>query len=429
MSSNRVAIIGAGASGTAVAISILRKNAANELFIFNKSSTCHRGIAYGTKYHEHLLNVPAKKMSIIKEEPLHFFNWVKMNNYSENENAFIPRIIYGKYLEDTFNESQRNSEVKVMSIISEVMNIKPESGKYFVYTETEQLEVDKVILASGWQVGEGIPEEIPDSINSDAKAIIIGTGLTATDSYLTLRKAGLCGEVTMISRRGVLSKIHNLSDPLDTPIKSPDELNLKKLLRYFRERSEERIREGLSWHGVIDAFRPFTKTFWNTLSDREKSRFLRHLRPYWDAHRHRMPEEVGEIIKADLKSGKLKVISGRIVDIKEHGNKEFSVSLRHRHANYTSILNAARLVRADGVTVFSNSKESSIYSSLLNNNLASIDSFSLGFNITKNYELINRDGKISKGIFAIGPLARGTYWETTAVPEISETALQIVTAL
>ena len=72
MSNHKIAIIGAGASGTIAAIELLLKPQKFVIDIINDSSTICRGLAYGTKNEEHLLNVPCKKMSVIKKDPAHF---------------------------------------------------------------------------------------------------------------------------------------------------------------------------------------------------------------------------------------------------------------------------------------------------------------------------------------------------------------------
>ena len=42
----------------------------------------------------------------------------------------------------------------------------------------------------------------------------------------------------------------------------------------------------------------------------------------------------------------------------------------------------------------------------------------LGLDVTGNCALINRDGAISRRLYAVGPLTKGVFWEMVAVPDL-----------
>ena len=46
------------------------------------------------------------------------------------------------------------------------------------------------------------------------------------------------------------------------------------------------------------------------------------------------------------------------------------------------------------------------------------DPLRLGLDVTGNCALLNRQGAISRRLFAVGPVTKGTFWEMTAVPDI-----------
>src|SRR3546814_5960320 len=62
---------------------------------------------------------------------------------------------------------------------------------------------------------------------------------------------------------------------------------------------------------VIDALRPVTQSLWQGLPVAEKRRFLRHLRSWWDVHRHRMAPEVAAVVQNAMDRGQLVVRAGR----------------------------------------------------------------------------------------------------------------------
>jgi uncharacterized NAD(P)/FAD-binding protein YdhS len=56
--------------------------------------------------------------------------------------------------------------------------------------------------------------------------------------------------------------------------------------------------------------------------------------------------------------------------------------------------------------------------SLLKQGLAFPDPFGLGLRVARDLRLIRADGRANDRLFAVGPVTKGTFWETTAVPDI-----------
>ena len=61
-----------------------------------------------------------------------------------------------------------------------------------------------------------------------------------------------------------------------------------------------------------------------------------------------------------------------------------------------------------------------LISSLLGSALTRPDPLFLGLDVSPEGALIGRDGTISDSLFAVGPLRKGSVWESTAVPELRE---------
>jgi uncharacterized NAD(P)/FAD-binding protein YdhS len=55
-------------------------------------------------------------------------------------------------------------------------------------------------------------------------------------------------------------------------------------------------QQGIDWRGVIGGLRPVTAQIWQPLPEVEKRRFLRHLRPYWEVHHHRLAPQIAQLI-------------------------------------------------------------------------------------------------------------------------------------
>jgi uncharacterized NAD(P)/FAD-binding protein YdhS len=44
----------------------------------------------------------------------------------------------------------------------------------------------------------------------------------------------------------------------------------------------------------------------------EKQRFLRHVKPYWESHRHRVHSAIAQQIEQKVAAGQLHLLAGRI---------------------------------------------------------------------------------------------------------------------
>jgi uncharacterized NAD(P)/FAD-binding protein YdhS len=74
----RIAIVGSGFSGVMTAVNLARLSARPlQVTVINCRRPAGRGVAYGTRRPEHLLNVAARNMSAFRDEPDHFLRWLR----------------------------------------------------------------------------------------------------------------------------------------------------------------------------------------------------------------------------------------------------------------------------------------------------------------------------------------------------------------
>jgi len=103
----RVAIVGGGFSGTLVAVHLLRGNLPVHIDLIDPRAA-GRGLAYSTIWDDHLLNVPAVRMSAFGSEPMHFLDWLHSNGKpGAAPDFFAPRRLFGTYLQDLLQTSIR----------------------------------------------------------------------------------------------------------------------------------------------------------------------------------------------------------------------------------------------------------------------------------------------------------------------------------
>ena len=70
-----------------------------------------------------------------------------------------------------------------------------------------------------------------------------------------------------------------------------------------------------------------------------------------------------------------------------------------------------------------------LFRNLFQRGLVRPDELDMGIEVTPDFAVVDQEGRPSGFIFAIGPLLKGTLWETTAVPELRAQTYQVAQAL
>src|SRR5262249_53289871 len=103
----RIAIVGAGFSGTLLAVHLLRRaSPADRILLIERNSSFGRGTAYATGNDSHLLNVRAGDMSAFSDRPSHFLDWLQHQPRdasmvtTPDRMTFVSRRLYGRYIQD-----------------------------------------------------------------------------------------------------------------------------------------------------------------------------------------------------------------------------------------------------------------------------------------------------------------------------------------
>ena len=91
-------------------------------------------------------------------------------------------------------------------------------------------------------------------------------------------------------------------------------------------------RAKVGWRAAVDSLRPHSHALWQGLDADEQRRFLRHARPWWDVHRHRIAPEVARDGRADGRRGRLEIVAGRIISAATTADDGIEVEYRRRGA-------------------------------------------------------------------------------------------------
>lgn len=441
-----VVIIGGGFSGTMLAVHLLRRSPDLSIAVIDKGSAPGRGIAYGTQQSCHLLNVPASGMSALPAEPDHFLGWARVNyDRSVQPNDFLPRAVYGQYTGSLLKDAAKNNS-RFRWIRGEVSSFTPEPTRTNVQMDV-QLKDGTTLLAQTLvlAVGNFPPANIqvpglsdrcahyapypwsPDALKDipqNGSVLLIGSGLTSVDVAVALTSQGFKGHIHMVSRRGLLPQAHGPKHSWPQFWNERSPRTIRGLMRLVREEIRAAMDAGCDWHGVVDALRPATQRIWQSLPYEERKRFLRHVRPYWEANRHRMASHVGERIFGLLQSGRASLYAGRISRYRE-SNSCAEISFRERRTQAERVLRVDRVINCAGPETNYRRMDAALIKSILAQMLARPDSLSLGLDVDANGALIDASGTPSSWLYAIGPVRKGFLWETTAVPELREQAVEL----
>jgi uncharacterized NAD(P)/FAD-binding protein YdhS len=189
-----------------------------------------------------------------------------------------------------------------------------------------------------------------------------------------------------------------------------------------------RAMEDKDWRAVFDGVRPFTQNWWVDLPVAQRKRFLRHLRPWWDIHRHRMAPEVARRIDEAIGRGALTVLAGRFTDLKTAG-EGLDIRYRPRGRETLESLKVDYVINCSGPSSDYGAIEQKLVRSLLSRGEIRPDALNLGLDVDASLRLLDSEGRAQDRLYALGPVTKGHFWECTAVPEIRRQAEELAERL
>lgn len=433
-----IAIVGGGASGVLLAAHLVRK-ARLRIALIERDAHPGLGVAYSTHCLGHLLNVRASDMTALADEPDHFVQWLTCNGSAFGPTDFVPRAVYGRYLQDLLADAVRRSDGRLRVVRGNVVAIRHEKDGVEVHIQDHvPLRARKAVLATGHRPpssdsgayrGNPWRDEAIAGLAPDASVLLIGTSLTMIDVLISLLEQGHKGPVVALSRRGLVPHRHPPA-PIATPKADTSDLfagSLSQRTARFRAR----LRAGLGWPGLMQLLRPHNNELWHGLDLDQRKRFLRHLRPWWDIHRHRVAPQIGALIDAVQARGQLSIISGR-VEIGHTTDDKVEVTITRRGSDVGEKRNFDRVVDCRGPR---NEVDLHLplHAQLVKDGKLRPDPLNQGLDVGDDEALIGRDGTPSDRLYVLGPPTRGRYTEIVAIPDVrlqaADVANTLVTAL
>ena len=448
-----VAIIGAGFCGSMVAVNLLRKAKGHiDVALIERSGSFGRGLAYGTTDQSHLLNVPAAKMGAFPDDHEHFYRWACENpeELQRQEvkdvqpDSFLPRALYGRYLSALLDQAN-NLHASLQRITGEAIDVAPQAdGRFRVKLRNAfSLVAQHVVLALG-NFPPGDPrlrdqrfhrvdrylenpwsEETRKKLAEPGDVLILGSGLTGLDLLLSLAPLKSEGTIYVLSRRGLFPRPHCAVKPassfLDAKSLPPTARQACRLVRCQVKQVEAR---GIDWRAVIDSMRPHSQQIWRQWSTEERRRFLRHLKAFWEAHRHRAAPEVLGVKSRLEKEGRLRCHRGRIFSISAE-NDFLSVEFRDSNSHQDRALRVSYVVNCTGPECNYHKLTDPLVIQLFSRGVIVPDPLFLGLDVGLGGTILNLQGERVTHLYTLGSPRKGILFETTAVPELRVQAAEL----
>ncbi|MBL7882683.1 MAG: FAD/NAD(P)-binding protein [Bacteroidia bacterium] len=456
----KIGVVGSGFSGTITTIQLINKlNKPCEIIIFDKKKLFNKGIAYAPYSNSVLLNVIASKMSAFSNTPDHFLDWVMQNPNYKNQgktaisNSFLPRYLYGEYLQDIWEDAiniAKEKQIKIIHFNNYVNDFDvSKDGITLLLDNQTNLAVNDCIIASGNNIprNPAIPNfkfytsenyfqnpwlhNAVKSTSDELPILIIGNGLTMVDTVLCLIEEGFKGTVYSISPNGfnILPHSNNQIKYATLANELNNDLTLYSLVKLVNKHIKLAQKKGIAVDSVIDSLRPHTQKIWRGFNTKEKKMFMSRLRHLWGVARHRIPLQSFDKIQQLKAKNKLHIKAGKIVDINEIDNV-MTVEYYDKKERSNKKLIVSRIINCTGPETDINMLSNSFLKTILQKGIIQQDELKLGIcTDIETFKVIDAQGNKHLYVYTLGSHLKGELWESTAVNELRTQAEKLATIL
>lgn len=366
----KIAIIGAGPSGLATAIALMKRlhrpfeawlvDAEDAPGAFGNGAA---GLVPTTE--------PARDLSVVPERPDDFADWLKTNwlaggtvtTLCRPQDLHVPRALFRDYVMARFGEVMAlRKDVRIRTFRGHVRHVDVGGATpRLIFHDGECADFDHVFVATGfgtaqreaasWQAAHSAAERL-SGLESPPPLTLVGNGPRLAAILLHLRANGYAGEIHIAAASGRLPQPHARPQSGLAFGEPPASRSLQEAFRYVRRecRSAE-AREGGQWQAVVDAASARLAVVWRNLPQAERNRYRRHL---LRLHRHfsiRLAPDVHRRLAAEIETGRTRFVSPRapksadetVIDCREVPSARALAGLLSRDAAALSIDDDGRL--------------------------------------------------------------------------------------
>lgn len=460
-----VAIVGGGFSGAACAIHLSRLSQEPlDIRIVEPRAELGMGIAHSARDPDLRLNGPAHIHSPYPDAPGDFADWMaRTGEAGQDPTATAPsglvfarRGAFGRYMAaEVARHAQTNpSGSTIAHIEKKAVRVTPGAAHIELRMDDGQhLSADHAVLALGWN-GVGTPRELQgiasdpgwfgnpwaterfDAIPPHASVLLIGSGLTASDTFAVLCAKGHQGPVTALSRRGLRPASQNPFRPMrsmwervfdeDPPLlrEAGGSLSMRETVALLRQKMAEVDPATSSWQVPFDEFRDAAWLLWNRWSEAEQRQYQRHVKSWYDSFRFRNPPQTEAIANAGVERGQLGFVAGRLRGAQRRG-AGLDVVYEPREGGGHVNLHVDAVINCTGPQPRPSASHNPLWQALIADGAGRDAVGGAGIDVDMNGRLLDAQGRVHERLFAIGPPTNGRFAEAIAVPYIVRGILDV----
>lgn len=448
----RITIVGGGYSGAAAAVQLARAATAPlAVTLVEPRPEPGAGLAYSAEDPDHRLNGSPENHFIDPRDTGEFRRWCEREGLmaadpealAPDGTPFVRRRAFGAFMAAAVREQAARAGAATLRHLRDTARDAWEDRDALVVATAsgQALASDLVVVATGnalprlpapfaalqphpGLIGDPFALERVRAIPPAARVLVLGGGLTALDIASTLVRAGHRGPVTVVSRRGLRPRPHRcmvagppapdaaLLERIEGPVPEFVQAagpapSARALLRALRGRIRSLERPQAQWYAPFDALRDVLWKVWPTLATAEKRRVLRHLRPWYDAHRFRAPPQNDALVRGAEARGEVayRTMRARAARIAPGGAIEVDFSAREG----TCTLAFDAVVNCTGLDPASGARDNPFLAALLARGLARVDPTGVGLAVDAQCRALGRDGTAHERLRVIGPPTAGTF--------------------
>lgn len=485
-----IAIVGGGSVGVAYFTQLINEAVSQglsrhlEVLIFESQKTSGPGYAYQADFECNLLNTRADAMSAVADDKRHFIRWLDEHGVDQaidfpetiiDDHAFLPRSLFGRYLAHQYEQAMalaRANGIKVTPVTSTVTDLISLSDRRpCIDTESGVAYVaDRVVLSMGNLPSTSFTQlndiagfvrnpyptrDMVRNIPATASVCVLGTGLSAIDTVLSLVEAGHQGKIVMASRNGRLPsvrgtfnhphtlthltrvhiddfcranggllKLHDVFTMLRREIEEVTgaSIDLKHImnlnagvLEYINSEIVQADNAERIWQSVIYSTNSIIDYVWHRLSRDEKHVFQKTFGSLWSSYRVSVPVKNAHKLHALLKADRILVLGGVSQVTYNEAAKVFETRIDDRRNAFRTVIESEYVINATGYSVQVEKSAVPLVVNLLRRRLAEPNEFG-GFELDFDTgELVGSAGKTWPNVSVLGSLASGTYFWTNAM--------------
>ena len=159
----------------------------------------------------------------------------------------------------------------------------------------------------------------------------------------------------------------------------------------------------------------------------ERQLFLKKYSADWNVIRHRIAGPIHDAITDALDCGQLTITPATIESLAsgEHG---IEIQMVNRDGSSDRI-EGDLVINCTGPKSRFSDSALPLYRNLFERGLAQPDEMDMGIAVTDNFTVVGKDDTPTPFMYAIGPILKGTLWESIAVPELRQQAYLVAQSI